>query len=328
MTRTRQSWATGRALLAGALLTVSGTGAPLFACDSSSCSLLTRGDNGLVGKKRFRLDLSFGYSDQSAQRRGSQETDEVLRPRVFLEQQRVFANFHRDLSGYDSVLQFDATYGLSKHVNLLLSVPLATRHSHDVVHQDLEQAFGTTGIGDALFGVRAALGPRGLVLGAAVKAPTGRNEIGGEFGGGIQDPTLQPGTGAVDFVGQLLYTGQGRPLGLTWSLSGSYQATTTNSLDYRFGNQAILSAAIGRALNTKLSLSFQAKYFHQDRNQFLGVGVPSTGSDVFYLVPGCRVSPTRSVSLYAFVLFVPYQHVNEAQLGPRISVLTGLSKTF
>ena len=116
--------------------------------------------------------------------------------------------------------------------------------------------------------------------------------------------------------------------GVTWSLSGSYQATTTNSLEYRFGNQAILTAGVARAVNAKLSLSFQAKYFHQDRNEYLGQGVPCTGSEVVYLTPGFRVSPSRTVSFYGFVLLVPYQRVNERQLGPRIAVLTGLSKTF
>jgi hypothetical protein len=33
-------------------------------------------------------------------------------------------------------------------------------------------------------------------------------------------------------------------------------------------------------------------------------------------------------SLYAFLLFVPYRYVNEAQLGPRAAILTGVSKTF
>jgi hypothetical protein len=132
----------------------------------------------------------------------------------------------------------------------------------------------------------------------------------------------------VNFVGVVLYTVPGRPLGLTWSVTGSYQATTTNSLEYRFGNQAILTAGVARAVAAKVTLSFQAKYFHQDRNEFLGQGVPSTGSEVVYLTPGLRVNPARTVSLYAFGLLVPYQHVNEQQLGPRVAVLTGLSKTF
>ena len=175
---------TTRLILFIAALAGGGAGTALFACDSSSCSLLTRGDNGLVGKKRFRLDLSFGYTDQSQQLQGSESTDLVLRPRVFLEQQRIFPDFHQDQSGYDSVLQFDATYGLGNRSNLVLSFPLMTRHAHDVVHQDLQQAFGTTGIGDTLVGARGAVGPRGLVACASLKIPTGSYETLGEFGAG------------------------------------------------------------------------------------------------------------------------------------------------
>jgi hypothetical protein len=39
-------------------------GAPALACDSSSCALLTRGQNGTLAKGVFRLDLSFRYTDE------------------------------------------------------------------------------------------------------------------------------------------------------------------------------------------------------------------------------------------------------------------------
>jgi len=304
-----------------------GAGQLALACDSSSCSLLTRGDNGLVPKKKFRFDLSFGYTDQGRPLRGSQEVDAVLRPRIFLEQQRIFSDFHRDIDGYDRVVHMDATYGLGKRLNVTASLPLAMRHSHEVAHGSFQQEYRTTGFGDALLSLRWALGPPGLVGGLAVKLPTGRNRIGGEFGGGIQDPTLQPGTGSVDFVTSLQYSWRA-PLAVTCALAGSYQMNTTNSLDYRFGNQTIITAGVSRPLTARLSASLQAKLFYQDRNRYLGMGVPSTGSTVAYLTPGLRLKVPRNVSLYGFLLLVPYGHVNEAQLAPRVGVLTGMSKLF
>jgi Putative MetA-pathway of phenol degradation len=175
-------------------------------------------------------------------------------------------------------------------------------------------------------GVRAAFGPRGLVEGFSLKLPTGTYRIGGEFGGGIQDPALQPGTGAWAFVGLLQYSRRSAALGIDWSVAASYEATTTNALDYRFGNQAILTAGVSRSLSGPLTASLQAKLFHQDRSQYLGQGVPSTGSTTLYLTPGLRLAVPRGLSLYAFVLFSPYRYVNEAQLAPRIAVLAGLSK--
>lgn len=297
-------------------------------CDSASCSLLTRGANVLVPKKKFRLDLSFGYSDQGVLLLGSEEVDTVYRPRVSLERETIIPGFHRDIDGHDQVVQADMAYGLSERVNLVASVPLALWHTHDVAHGRVEQEYGTVGLGDALVGARWSLRPRRLVGGFSIKLPTGRYNIGGEFGGGIQDPTLQPGTGAVDFVGSLQYSWRTERLGLGYSLAGSYQATTTNDLHYRFGNQAILTAGVARPVTSRLTASLQAKYFHQDRNQYLGVGVPSTGGRFVYVTPGLRFAAPRNVSIYTFVLLVPYRYVNEAQLAPKAALLTGISKVF
>jgi hypothetical protein len=166
------------------------------------------------------------------------------------------------------------------------------------------------------------------VGGFALKLPTGAHDVGGEFGGGIQDPTLQPGTGALDFVGTLRYGWRFDSAGLDCTVAASYQATTTNPLQYRFGNQAIFTATVARALTGRLSGSLQAKLFHQDRHRYLGDGVPSTGGTFVYLTPGLRFTSERGLSLYAYLLLVPYRYVNEAQLGPRTAVLTGVSKLF
>jgi hypothetical protein len=297
------------------------------ACDSATCSILTRGASGLLPKKRFRLDFSFGYSDQSVLLRGGQEVDEVYRPRIFLEHGTVIPGFHRDIDGYDQVVQADGTYGLSTRVNLVASIPIPVWHSHEVAHGDVAQEYGTVGIGDTLVGVRWSLRPRALVGGFSVKLPTGRDDIGGEYRGGIQDPTMQPGTGATDFVGSLQYS-WAVPWRMGAAVAASYQATTTNGFQYRFGNQLVVTAGVSRPISTRLSASLQGKLFHQDRNLYMGVGVPSTGSTMVYLTPGLRFSAPSRFSLYAFVLLVPYRYVNEAQLAPHAAVLTGVSKVF
>jgi hypothetical protein len=301
---------------------------PVKACDSTSCSLLTRGENVLVPKKKFRLDLSFGYTDESVLLEGSHEVDTVLRPRVLLEAKRILPDFHSDINGFDRSVQMDVTYGLGSRVNLQASVPLALWQAHQVSHGGFQAEYGTEGIGDTLVGVRWSLRPRRLVAGFALKLPTGAHDIEGEFGGGIQDPILQPGTGAFDFVGTLQYAWRIEGLGLNASVAGSYQLTTTNDLDYRFGNQAIATAGVAHPLVGRLSASLQAKLYHQDRNQYLGQGVPSTGGTFVYVNPGLRFAAPRGLSLYAILLLVPYRDVNEAQLGPRVGVLTGVSKLF
>jgi Putative MetA-pathway of phenol degradation len=313
-------------LLAGLALTFLGASSPVTACDSTSCSLLTRGENVLVPKRKFRLDLSFGYTDESVLLRGSQEVATVLR--LLLEAKRILPDFHSDIDGFDRSVQMDVTYGLGSRVNLSASVPLALWRTHEVAHGGFQGEYGTEGIGDTLFGLRWSMRPRRLVAGLALKVPTGDHKVGGEFGGGIQDPALQPGTGAFDVVGSLQYGWRSEALGLNASVAGSYQLTTTNDLEYRFGNQAIVTAGVARPLVSRFSASLQAKVYHQARNRYLGQGVPSTGGTFVYINPGVRFTAPRSLSLYAFVLLVPYRHVNEAQLGPRVGILTGLSKLF
>jgi hypothetical protein len=303
-------------------------GQPAWACDSASCSLLTRGANGLLVKKKLRLDLSFGYSDKALLLEGSHEVDSVYRPRIFFEHQKIVPGFHRDIDGYDRVLQGDLTYGLSPRLNLQASVPLAVWHAHQVAHGSYQQEYGTVGLGDILVGARWSMRPRRLVAGFSLKLPTGRYDIGGEFGGGIQDPTLQPGTGAFDLVGLLLYSWRAEALGINCSVAATYQATTTNSLQYRFGNQTIATATASRPITSTITASLQAKLYHQDRSLYLGQGVPSTGGTFVYLTPGLSMRASGGFSLYAFLLFVPYRYVNEAQLGPRAAILTGVSKTF
>lgn len=310
------------------VLAVALAGRTAPACDSATCSLLTRNATGLVAKKRFTVDLTFGYTDKGVRLEGSQPVDVVYRPRVVLERGTVIPGFHQDLDGSDRIFQLDMTYGLSSRWNLTASVPLSVRHAHDVAHGDAVAEYGTTGFGDVLVGARWAMGPRRLVGGLSVKTPTGPYTIGGEFGGGIQDPTLQPGTGAFDFVASVQYSWSAESLRLTWAVAGSYQLTTPNRYEYQFANQAIATAGVSRPLSDILSLSLQAKLFHQGRNSFVGEPVPSTGGTFVYLTPGLRLNATRDFALYSYLLLVPYRYVYDAQLAPRFSVLAGVSKTF
>src|SRR5260370_6060661 len=140
-------------------------GPPAAACDSSSCTLLTRGENGLIPRKKLRLDVSLGYTDLGRLQRGSQEVDGVFRPRVFLERREIFPGFHRDIDGSDRAVQMDLTYGLATRFNLTASVPLALWPAHEVAHGTLQHQYTTTGLGHVLLGPRAPLGPRGLVGG-------------------------------------------------------------------------------------------------------------------------------------------------------------------
>ena len=93
-------------------------------------------------------------------------------------------------------------------------------------------------------------------------------------------------------------------------LSATHQHTTFNRLDYRFGNQSIATFNLSRRITGRVVASAQFKAFHRDRNEFLGQGVPSTGSLFFYFTPGVRLNLSSGSSSYITCLY-PYQHTEE-----------------
>jgi hypothetical protein len=262
---------------------------------------------------------------------GGDPTATVLRPKVDFEHGLILAGYHREAGGRERFLQCDLAYGVTSRATAILSIPVLTQRSYDISHGgSFEQSTRTRGFGDLLLGVQLGVLARPthtLTARAAVKAPTGNYKLISAFDHTINEPTLQPGTGSVDFVGAADFSRLGL-LGLSWTVSGSYQVNTTNDLDYRFGNDAIASIGVSRGVVGRLSGSFQVKYWHKGRSAFLGGPVPATGGTLVYLTPGLRLAAPAEMSAYAFVQVPAYRFVNEAQLTPRVALLLGWSKTF
>jgi hypothetical protein len=299
------------------------------ACDSTGCLLLTRGQNGVMVKGTWRVDLSFRDTDQSDSRRGGEPTDLVLRPKIYFEQERVVPAFHLDRDGRERFLQVDVGYGLFERTTVFLSLPAATQRSHDVGHGAVNTTYDVRGVGDGVIGVRQALAMRGaLVGGLAVKAPLARHGLLDEYDGTILEPTLQPGSGAWSVVPSLQYSFAGLLPDVSWTASASHELTTANGREYRFGNESIATLGASRPLGAVVSASLQAKLFHKDRSTYRGVGVASTGTTVVYVTPGMRVRGPAGVGLYAYFQVPVYRYVNEAQLAASHGWLVGLTRSF
>jgi hypothetical protein len=316
-----------RLVIAFAAVAAVAHGAPALACDSSSCALLTRGQNGTLAKGAFRLDLSYRYTDEDVKLQGSQAVADVYLPKIAFTYGSIWPAFHREIAASESFVQMDLGYGLTSRLSLEASLPLHARREHTIAHFGITQRYTTQGIGDVLLGARFSVRPR-LVGGCAVQLPTGRHRLDGDFDGSILDPSLQPGSGAVGFVGTLQQTGRFAPLDMGWAVAASYQANMRNDLDYRFGNAAILTLNLSRPVAGKLSASLQGKIFHQTRSVYLTQEVPSTGMTFFYLTPALNYEAPGGVSVYGYLQVPAYRYVNDMQLAPRVAVLTGLSKTF
>ena len=114
-----------------------------------------------------------------------------------------------------------------------------------------------------------------LVAAVGVKLD-GKNDVIDEYDSTILDPTMQPGTGVRDVIVTLLWRTLA-PGGTELGLSGSYQINTTNSYDYKFGNQGIAAATLSRPLG-RLIPSFQLKLVGQAHSFFVGSAAKSTGA--------------------------------------------------
>jgi hypothetical protein len=331
--------------LAGALLAP-----PADACDSSSCALLTRGRSGLLPKGGWTVDLYFRYTDQGRPLLGNVDVPQAIRPKVDFAGQRLQPFYHVELEGSDTIVQADASYGVTDRLALTLSLPMLGVRSYNHIHYppppdpnapvDTEHGHGgaapsgpsllrlrTEGNGDALLGLGYALvaTPRQrLQAGVALQVPIGRSRIVDPHDGGLFDPMLQPGSGSWDVVGAVTYGT--RRAGLDWSVAGSYQVTTANGLDYRFGNEAIGGVGVSRPLG-RFTASLQFKGHHLDRSVYRGVSVPSTGGTMLILTPGVRTR-VGAGSVYAFYQRPVYRHVNEYQLASRGGLMMGVSRTF
>jgi hypothetical protein len=319
---------------------VPGLGTSALACDTSSCALVTRGLLGVLPPGEFRIDTAFRRTYQTDPRAGSEEADEVVRPKVDLERDLLRPAVHREEGGRESFLQIDMAYGLAPRVSVVASLPLLIHRSYSVSHFGFGDQYQTSGIGDVLLGGRFAVGPKGLIGGFSFQVPTGPYRIGGDYDGSILDPTLQPGTGSFSAVVSLQYIR--RAAGFDWSGAASYQFNTPNDEQYRFGNGAIAALTASRSLPRGLGASLQVKYVRQGHSEFRAWGlplgasalvyqswdVPSTGNTYVYLTPGLTASIPGGITAYGFFQLVPYRYVNETQLATRAAFLVGFSKTF
>jgi hypothetical protein len=336
---------------------------PASACDSSSCAILTRGGLGTLAKGAFAVDFSYRYSDEGKRLSGSSSTEDVVLPRIDFDGQRILPGFHRELDGSANALQADVSYGVTSRLSAFVSLPLFTKkrfvHAHVLgshTPTDPTDPPGSTedphghgpapdapatarpyesdGFGDTQLGVRYALwggAAQRLSAGFAVKLPTGESRLPNTFDGGLHDPTLQPGTGSIDYLLSAVYARGAASV--QWTASASHQLATGNDLGYRFGDETILGLGLTRTLRAVYSrasvgASVQMKAHFRGRSTYLDAPVPSTGSRMVILAPGLRVTTPGGLGFYAYLQVPVYRRVNDVQLAMRSSLLTGVSKGF
>jgi hypothetical protein len=277
-----------------------------------------------------------------------------IAPLIDFERQLVLRGHHSDSSMRHSLLQVDLGYGLTSRITLSASIPLLSDRLHEQfdlksnlgishnLHGPSEEIFDSTylsstptphgarGIGDLQLGATFSAfsnSEKSLVFRVGVKAPSGDYKVRDSFGS-VDRPDLQPGSGSWDEVGAIQY--QHRLGDSTWSAFGGAwgRLTGSNDINYRFGNELSLAAGVTRATPGRLRLSMQVGFRVNARDSFVSEPVPATGLRAWTLTPGARMRLGASLGAYIFAKLPISTHVNDAQLRPRVDILTGFSRTF
>ena len=305
-------------------------------CGSANCFLVTGTQEGIGDRGRLVVDLSFRYVDQDRKLSGTRKVSEVLTPRVDFENGVLEPDHHREIRTQNTLVEIDLSYGLTDRLALEWHLPLVNDRDHEhfgdvgTVDEHFSRGDGSSGFGDIRAGIRYALAVRArqiLVGGLAVKAPTGEYRLR-DSEGEINEPTIQPGTGSTDVIGSLSWSRQVIPQKGEWFLSGSHRWNGENGLDYRFGAETQATAGFRFRTERLVTWSLQVNGRRAGRDEFLGDGVPSTGSTLVNLTPGLRFESKTGTSIYGFVQVPVYQKVNEVNLAPGAGIMLGVSHAF
>ena len=305
-------------------------------CGAANCSLITSSQAGVTNKGRFVFDLSHRYILQEDKQRGSGDTSEVLVPKVNFEARELELDEHRELRTINQLTQIDISYGVTDKLTATMNLPFRNDrlHEHDDEVGKPDEAFtnddGTTGFGDITLLLKYAILQtikHQLVLGAGIKFATGEYKLR-DAGGGINEPTLMPGTGSYDAILSGLYIFSLIPNRLDLFTSVSHRFTTENELDYLFGDTTLIDGGMIYALSTIVTISAQINARISRRDTFIGQSVPSTGGEFVNFTPGVTLAATDNLSFYTHVQIPIYQRVNEVNLVPNYGLLFGASYGF
>ncbi len=305
-------------------------------CGSANCFLVTGTQEGVSAAGILTVDLSYRFISQSRKLSGAKEVGEVLTPKVDFENGVLLPDHHREIRTQNTLVQVDLSYGVTARLTLAGSLPIINQRDHE--HWDEvgepEEHFtredGTSGFGDVRLGARYALLVKTkdlLTGGLAIKLPTGAYTLH-DSEGGINEPTIQPGTGTTDAIVSIHYAHQIVPARLEWFVSGAWRDGRKNDLDYQFGDETLLNAGLWHKAGERVTWSVQVNWRRTGRDRFRSQEVPSTGAAFTDLTPGLRLETSTGTSLYGFVQVPVRQDVNEAQLAPRAALLLGVSKSF
>jgi hypothetical protein len=248
---------------------------------------------------------------------------------------------HFDALRWNMLFAVDLAYGVLDDFQLGVSTgfyrgdDVREAHHEETGEVELHDHGDVTGVTDLWVNAkyRVLKGPYGhWALIGGIKFPTGRDDVRSDDDGERLEPSLQPGSGAFDF---LLGTAYSVWLAEGWMLDAgvSYTFRTEND-EFQLGDRFDAGAAVtlivlGDPQNFPMvGIYLEPSLRHIQRNIEDSHHVDNSGGTVIFLSPGVRVALNERFSFMAAPQFPVLQELNDEQQETLFKVLAGFTITF
>ncbi|MCP5062506.1 MAG: hypothetical protein GY936_08590 [Ignavibacteriae bacterium] len=283
------------------------------ACCTAGTPLLSSLEMSTASKGILSLGLSTKYNSLTDVYTGSNFLEDQERERI------------------SQSYLFEINYGLTDRISVsaLFSFMRQIRKIQTI--SNFENVLNVSGIGDALFLAKYNIiklnlfNRTELAFGLGGELPLGSSSV--RDNSVLLPADMQPGTGSFDGL-LWVYFSKGEILSpqLTFVVNSSYRLNGTNNrfgenLDsYKFGNEFILTSGFAFSTNSLYDITMLARYRNSQPDEFSSDGIPNTGGNWFYLLPGINFLMTDNLttSITGEVPF--YQDVIGTQLTTTFSI--------
>jgi hypothetical protein len=176
-------------------------------------------------------------------------------------------------------------------------------------------------------------GPAGhAAVYGGIKLPIGRDDVRGDGDDERLEPSVQPGSGAVDFLLGLSYS-RWLTSAVTFDASAQYTLRTAND-GFKIGDRLDTGVAAawrptpGGHSYPQLFLFTEVSGRFLLKNHEHGEEIENSGGFVLFVSPGLRLAATEHVSLSAGVQIPTVQALNSEQQRTTVRIVAGLSVAF
>ena len=180
---------------------------------------------------------------------------------------------------------------------------------------------------------RIVKGPNGSLAGyAGIKLPVGRDDVRGNGEDTRLEPSVQPGSGAFDFLFGMAYS-VWLAQQVSLDTSAQYIARTSND-SFKVGDRIDVGiAAVYRLMEDiaqfpQVSLIGEINLRHLFRSESRRDRINNSGGTALFLSPGIRVGITESVAWTLMPQIPVIQDLNDEQQETLIKIMSAISVIF